>query len=106
MIGSVNPKELPPCWLRVTGQVVDANVEGTRSTAVLALPQNFGARSSIVHLERELDFTLVELTLKQAQLSAGTNTVTACVLQKHTSCHRICHIQDKFILELPSLRYL
>jgi hypothetical protein len=71
MIGSVNPKELPPCWLRVTGQVVDANVEGTRSTAVLALPQNFGARSSIVHLERELDFTLVELTLKQTQLSAG-----------------------------------
>ena len=63
MIGSVNPKELPPCWLRVTGQVVDANVEGTRSTAVLALPQNFGARSSILHLERELDFTLVILTV-------------------------------------------
>ena len=63
MIGGVNPKELPPCWLRVTGQVVGANVEGTRSTAVLALPQNSGARSSIVHLERELDFTLVILTV-------------------------------------------
>ena len=48
---------------RVTGQVVGANLEGTRSAAVLALWQDLGAQSSVVHFERELDFTLVILTV-------------------------------------------
>ena len=35
----------------------------TRNAAVLALWQDLGAQSSVVHLERELDFTLVILTV-------------------------------------------
>ena len=44
-------------------QVAGANLEGTRSAAVLALWQDLGAQSSVVHFERELDFTLVILTV-------------------------------------------
>ena len=62
LIGSLNPNELPR-RPRVTGQVVSANLEGTRSAAVLAWWQDLGARSSVVHFERELDFTLVILTV-------------------------------------------
>jgi hypothetical protein len=62
MIGRLNPKELPR-RLRVPGEVVGANVQGTRSAAVLALWQDLGAQSSVVHFERELDFTLVILTV-------------------------------------------
>jgi hypothetical protein len=62
LIGSLNPKELPR-RPRVTGQVVGTNLEGTRGAAVLAWWQDLGAQSSVVHFERELDFTLVILTV-------------------------------------------
>jgi hypothetical protein len=62
MIGSLNPKGLPS-WLRVIGQVVGANVEGTRSERYLLCAKKMGAQSSIVHFERKLDFTLVILTV-------------------------------------------